>query len=574
MTEMIHNERFGRRSAKATRKVLASLVFLAASTLVPSAKAFAQNLLVNADFRQGKPGDAGFGWTLDLAKGQKSECTVVQGRKPGTTALRLYNDELGASFVSQEIKVRPGRWYLAEVWVNTEGMATFDFSPTISLKGGSGVSGDTWIYDSFNWPQKGWRRLNAIAHLAEDDQISLKIGGGGIARAGGGWSGDLVFSDPVVRECSLVEAASRYPSVHNRHPALYGMGPDPVRNQQGYMLQRGDVCRVAPGFPNPLYLFGRRNNEALEARVSLALPPGVRFAKPEGRKDTVVVSDMSNGFQRVELPANTNELIVDTDLKPGEEAVGYIQFEWSGGYQCPAPVRFVGIPKPRIRSPKRAMVTLGIGSGNFFHWNDDEAALVRDLKGFGFNHLEFWGGDPRGFYKNGMYGITAWGGGPRVQEKNPEALAVTLDGNPCQEDLISPSYRGPALQPFIDRIRDTAKYSSALTLDDENYGCSAQSPVICFHPRTLERWSKWVSEHDPSLAGVEPRVFARQPHKYRKHYDAWLQFRCDLFAEIYGIMRDEFHKAVKASGVKTTERPMLGAYVGDSPVHGLESSKS
>lgn len=76
------------------------LVVLVLSAVLLGSAAFADNLLSNADFKQSKPGDTDFGWTLDLAEGQQSECTVVEGLQPGTPALRLYNDELGASYVS------------------------------------------------------------------------------------------------------------------------------------------------------------------------------------------------------------------------------------------------------------------------------------------------------------------------------------------------------------------------------------------------------------------------------------------------------------------------------------------
>ena len=552
-----------------------------------------KNLLANSDFKQGTPGEGDFGWTVELAKEQESACTVEAVRQPaevvepsykrvlpeqqpGATAVRIYHDELGASRISQEIEVQPWRWYVAEVWVNTEGMATFDFSPTISLTGGRSISGGSLIYDTMiGGLQKGWRPLHVIAHSADQDRIVLTMGGGGhTVKVGGGWSGELLFSAPVVRECSIVEAAGYYHSVSNRHPSLYGPYPNAERNEHGYAFQRGNVCRVAPGFPNPLYIIGRMNADAPEGRVSLALPPGVRFRKHEDRKITPEVSEMPNGYERIEVPPGRIVLVVDTDLEPGEDAVGYVQFEWKGGFQVPTPVHFKGISFPEVAAPKRAMVRLGIGSGTIYHWHDDEAAMVRDFKRFGFNHLETWGGDPRGYYKNGVYGGTAWGGGPRVKEKNPEALAVTLNGNPCGEDLTSPSYRGPALQPFIDRIKHTGTMSSSLTLDDENCACSAQSAAIGFHPRSIERWNTWVAEHEPSLAGVDPMMFAKQPHKYRKHYDAWLRFRCELVAEMYSIYRDAFHQAVKESGVKTTERTMLGAYVGDDPVHALHSNEA
>jgi hypothetical protein len=279
---------------------------------------------------------------------------------------------------------------------------------------------------------------------------------------------------------------------------------------------------------------------------------------------------MPRGFQRVELPPASHKLVVDTDLKPGEEAVGYVQCEWKGGFQCPVPVRFKGIAFPRVSPPKRAVVRLGFDSNTVYHWNNDDAAMVRGLKCFGFNSLEIWSNNPSGYSRHGIDGLTTEGNGFYADDKYPEALAVTLAGNPTK--LVSPSYRGPALQAHIDRVKSWATFSSALTLDDEVH--STQSPVICFHPRTIERWDQWVAAHEPPLAGVHPRVFAKRPHKYRKHYDAWLQFRCDLVAERYGILRNEFHKAVKASGVKTSQRPMLGAYISDSPLIMMYSNKS
>jgi len=570
--------RFLRNGQNALRlRPYARLVLLALSVIYLGSAAFADNLLANADFQTSAPGAEEFVWKLELAAGEANECTVVEGHQAGTTALRIYHDELGVSYISQEIQVEPWRWYVAELWVNSEGMAAFDFAPKISLQGGREVNGGTFHNDSFEWPKKGWRRLHVIAHSADQDDITLKMGGGGIS--GGGWSGELLFSEPLVRECSIVEAAGYYPSVHCRHPSLYGLRPNAERGEEwGYVFQRGDVCRVAPRFPNPFHLIGRINKDAPEARVSLALPPGVRFLKHQDKKITpnVNVSEMPNGFQRVELPPGSLALLVDTDLEPGEEAVGYVQFEWKGGFQNPTPVRFKGIAFPRVSPPKRAMVTLGIAGATIsVNWDGNTAAMVQDLKRFGFNHLEIWGGDPRGFHRDGMYGVTAFGGGFYGDpEEYPEAVAVTLDGKPSREGLISPSYRGPALQPHIDRVKHYATISSAVTLDDEVYGCSATSPAIGFHPRTIERWNQWVAEHQPDLAGVDPKVFARQPHKYRKHYDAWLHFRCHLVAERYAILREAFHEAVEESGVKTTERTMLGAYIGGGPLAGLHSNKA
>ena len=537
---------------------------LAASGFGTTAQA--GNLLANSDFSQGRPGETDFVWSVELAKDQPSAATVVEGRQPGTTAIRIDHDELGASYITQKIKVQPWRWYVARMWVNSERMAALGFAPVIELEGGRRISGSRYHFDAYEWPKKGWRPIQVIAHAADDDEITLKMGGGG-------WSGELLFAEPVVRECCITEAASYYPSVHHRHPSLYGPPPDPERNQHGYAFPVGDVCRVAPGFPNLLRIGVRMNDQAPEGRVSLALPPGVRFLKHQDREIMPTVSEIPNGFQRVELPPGRCRLLVNSNLEPGEDAVGYVQCEWKGGFQVPTPVRFTGISLPDVAAPKRAMVTLGIANETVEHWDGDTEAMVRAFKRFGFNHLEIWGGDPRYVYKHGMNGATAFGGGFNVdRDKNPKALAVRLDGKPTA--LISPSYRGPALQPFIDRVKSYAKFSSALTLDDEICATSGDSPLIGFHPRTIERWNRWVAEHESELADVDPRVFNRRPHKYRKHYDAWLHFRCELVAERYAILREAFHKAVRESGVKTTERTMLGAYVDDSPLVGLHSNKA
>ena len=556
------------------KSALVVLVVLALSASLSAEDG--KNLLANSDFKQGNPGDADFVWAVELAKDQASECTVVEGRQPGTTAIRIYHDELGASYISQKIKVDPWRWYVAQIWVNSEAMAAFDFAPRAILTGGRSVPGGRFHRDAFEWPKKGWRRIDVIAHSADQDHITLKMGGGGVSGPAGGFSGELLFGEPVVRECSLVEAAGYYPSIDTRHPSLYGLQPDPEHNRHGYAFQRGNVCRVAPGFPNPLYINGRYNADAPEGRISLALPPGIRFRVHQDPKIHPPVSDMPKGFQRVELPPGPRDgyIVVDSDLEPGEDAVGYVQFEWKGGFQVPAPVRFKGIALPNVAAPKRAIMTLVIGGTTITHWNGDEDAMVRDIKRLGYNHIDIWGG---ALQRSGMHYVAAYNGTFYIDpEKDPDAVAVMLNGEPCLDRgaLSSPSYRGPALQPLLDTVKAHAQRASALTIDDEFYACSAQSPTIGFHPRTLERWNQWVAETHPDLAGVDPKVFGRRPHKYRKHYDAWLDFRCELIAERYAIVRDTFHKAVKESGVKTTERPMLAVYIGGGPLVGLHSNKA
>lgn len=63
-------------------------------------------------------------------------------------------------------------------------------------------------------------------------------------------------------------------------------------------------------------------------------------------------------------------VVVDSDLKPGEEAMGYVQFEWKGGFQNPTPVRFTGIALPRVTAPRQATMSPDISS----RWHPTETA--------------------------------------------------------------------------------------------------------------------------------------------------------------------------------------------------------
>ncbi len=272
----------------------------------------AENLLVNGNFERGKPSDKDFGWKLELAKGPKNKCTVVEGREPGTKAIRVYNDELGASFISQEIVVRPWRWYVAEIWVKSDGMYALGFAPSFSLRGGGrDSSGSKFHDDAFGWPKSGWRMIRVYNNSQDSERLTLRLGGGGIAD---GWSGELLFGELVVRECSLVEAASYYPYPTDRHPKMYGPQLDAKKGQYGYAIQNDDVCRVAPNFPNPLYIRGRMDRKAPEGRVSLVLPPGVRFRRFHYKNTTPKITDLPDGKQHLELPPGSCDMLLDADL--------------------------------------------------------------------------------------------------------------------------------------------------------------------------------------------------------------------------------------------------------------------
>ena len=546
-----------------------------------SATASADNLLINSDFNRAETGAKSFGWTLDLAKDQKSECSVVAGRNSKGHGLRVYNDERGRSFIRQEIAVRPWRWYVAEVWVNSDGM----YSPDVRLSLTGGRKRGQWQYymDHFHRPESGWRVIRAFDHSGDSERLTLAIGGAA-------FSGELLLSEPVVRECSLVEAASYHAKPNSRGPLVNGPPVDAGRRLPGYAFLRSEIRRVARDFPNALRISLDLPDPAdAEGRVSLWLPPGIRYLKLRphgGGKRAPKVTKLpagapAPGGTRLELHTGTGEcnLLVESDLEPGARATGYVSYEWNGGYQLPRPVVFEGVELPIVAAPKRIVTALDVYGAAYLNWQDftpgltGQEAMVRDLKRMGFNRLQMWGGDARPYRKLGMDAGVSYGGSFSVDvEKHPESGAVTFAGERSPR-VMCPSYRGSGLMenPWLQRVKETATISSSVNLDDEVYLMSGIGPAICFCDRCVSRWDKWVGEHKPDLPGVAPRKFFNQAHKYPEHYEAWLRFRCDLVAERYGILRKAFHEAVETSGVKTTRVPELGAFTGEEMLVGLSS---
>jgi general stress protein YciG len=553
-------------------------------TLCIAAAAAAENLLVNSDFNQGQPSQENFGWRLDLAADQHSECALVDGRGADSRTLRIYNDELGGSFINQTIDVRPWRWYVAEVWVKSDGM----YSPDVRVSLQEGRRRGQWQYvmDYFDKPPPGWRVVRAYDHSGDSERLTLTIGGPA-------FSGELLISEPVVRECSLVEAVSYHAKPNARQPGVYGPPVDAAQGLPGYAFLRSDIRRVARDFPNALRIsMDLPEPRDPEGRCALWLPPGIRFLKLRphgGGKNPPTVTQLPGGPHapggtHLELQTGRGEsnLLVESDLEPGERATGYVSYEWNGGYQLPRQVVFEGVELPHITAPRRIVTALDAYGAAYLNWEgvqpglSGQQAMVRDLQRMGFNRLQLWGGDARPYAQLGIEAGASYGGSFAVDlEKYPDSGAVTLGGQRTSK-VMCPSYRGPGFREneWVERLRETAAFTSSVNLDDEVYLMSGVGPDICFCDRCVQRWDAWVEQQQPSLAGITPQEFFRRAHKYPQHFEAWVRFRCELVAERFGILREVFHAAVEESGVKTTAEPELGAFTDEVMLAGLSSGEA
>ena len=548
---------------------------------------FAENLLTNSNFDKGKPGSEAFGWNLELAKGQKSELTVVKGRMEQTRALRFYNDVRGTSNISQKFTVRPWRWYVAEVWVKTDEMYPADAGMTLK----DGVKLDSWQYnyDYYYAPKTGWRLIRVYDHSGNAEAMTLSIGGRG------DFSGNLIMSEPAVREVSLAEAVIHHPKVlkhsplNNGFPLHFSLGKD----MPGYAYLRNNVRRLAKDFPNALRISTDLPSPIdPEARISLWLPPSVRFIKLRphgGGKKPPIVTDLSDndgpGGTHLEMFTGRGEtsLLVASDLEPGERATGYVSYEWKGGYQPPRQVEFLGVELPKVEAPKRLIMAFDMYTLAYKDWEGfrpgqtGEEAMVQDLKRMGFNRIEVWGGVAKHYAEMGIEGAHSTGVAFRLDAESPdEGRAVKLDGS-LSVTMMCPSYRGPAFQNhYVFDYADTAsKCASVMNMDDEGFLVSGEGPLICFCEGCIKRWGQWLPKQHPNLdSDISPKTFFMRAHKYPEHYEAWLKFRCDLVAERFGIVRQVFFDAVKKRGTKTTPNPEFWVFTGEEQLVALSSMES
>ena len=213
----------------------------------------------------------------------------------------------------------------------------------------------------------------------DSERLILTIGGNA-------FSGELLVSEPVVRECSLVEAASYHAKPNSRNPGVYGPPVDISKGLPGYAFLRSDVRRVARGFPNALRIsLDLADSKDDDGRVSLWLPPGIRYLKlrPHGggkispKVTRLPVAQHAPRGTHLELYTGRGEsnLLVDSDLEPGERATGYVSYEWDGGYQLPRPVVFEGVELPNITAPKRIVTALDVYGAAYLNWENFRPGL-------------------------------------------------------------------------------------------------------------------------------------------------------------------------------------------------------
>ena len=106
---------------------------------------------------------------------------------------------------------------------------------------------------------------------------------------------------------------------------------------------------------------------------------------------------------------------------------------------------------------------------------------------------------------------------------------------------ISPTYRG---KHYVDAINTEIEFCkkaniSYFPFDMEGY-IQKTGDKGDFSLRTLELFKKHWAEKYPDKEYIEPKVFEKDPKKYPFYHTAWVEFKCDQWADFFAEMKKRF----------------------------------
>ena len=106
---------------------------------------------------------------------------------------------------------------------------------------------------------------------------------------------------------------------------------------------------------------------------------------------------------------------------------------------------------------------------------------------------------------------------------------------------ISPTYRG---KHYVDAINTEIEFCKKAKInyfpfDMEGY-IQKSGDKGDFNIRTLELFKKYWAEKYPDKEYIEPKVFERDPRKYPFYHTAWVEFKCDQWADFFAEMKKRF----------------------------------
>ncbi len=139
-------------------------------------------------------------------------------------------------------------------------------------------------------------------------------------------------------------------------------------------------------------------------------------------------------------------------------------------------------------------------------------------------------------------------GGSRLYDKwtrdDRSARARDIGGFYIPNDdsfAISPTYRG---KHYVEAINTEIEFCKKANInyfpfDMEGY-IQKSGNKGDFSIRTLELFKKHWAEKYPDKKYIDPKVFEKAPKKYPFYHTAWVEFKCDQWADFFAEMKKRF----------------------------------
>ncbi len=251
-----------------------------------------------------------------------------------------------------------------------------------------------------------------------------------------------------------------------------------------------------------------------------------------------------------------------------ENSQGKIRYklQWDGGLQdwqeisyrvikiknAPLPKKFISSFYnfwPDLKQAK-SISRAGVNTFAVRNYSDSAAQLSLDLQKAGFYVSRagyFW---PSGAKHAGSRTYDKWTRDDRSARARDISGFYIPNGDSFH---ISPTYRGKYYDEAIKTEIEFCKKAniSYFPFDMEGY-IQRYADKGDFNIRTLELFKKHWAEKYPGKKYIDPKVFEKDPKKYPFYHTAWVEFKCDQWADFFAEMKKRFAEGLK--GISSSPR--------------------
>ncbi len=325
---------------------------------------------------------------------------------------------------------------------------------------------------------------------------------------------------------------------------------------RGLQLESRIIWRSKHNLPNATR--GQGHRVKIDNEIVFELPEGITLNKGKKVGEKIVdgkkvytwvqkeryahnASGWIKSFFTTTLPDNaTGSIRYQLRWKDGVQPWGEVNYKVVTVKPAPLPKKFISSFYNFWPSLAQAKSLSRIGVNTFavrgYAQSDIDRSLALNKAGFYVSRAGyFW---PSGAKHAGSRTYDKWTRAERSARARDIGGFYIPNGDSF---LISPTYRG---KQYIDAINMEIEFCKKANInyfpfDMEGYIQSAGEKGD-FSLRTLELFKKHFTAKYPDKKYIDPKVFERDPKKYSFYHTAWVEFKCDQWADFFAEMKKRF----------------------------------